>query len=78
MAIDNTKREGVIWVCPACGKWSDTELGLWDKDVSCGMYAIPAYKDSTEFGEDGLVTTLGEVVQSLYDNKDLGHGKYGM
>lgn len=58
MSISNKKEEGKIWVCQACGKWAETELGLWDKDESCGMHGIKVDKDKVEFREDGRVKSI--------------------
>ena len=53
MAINTNKEEGIVWVCTSCGKWSNTEFGLFDLDESCGLHAIRVEKNRCIFDKSG-------------------------
>lgn len=54
VSIENNRQ--IIWVCGACGKWSDKHDGLMD--VSCYINAIPCYKDKVRFKKDGRASRV--------------------
>lgn len=55
--------EGQVFICGACGKFSDTLFGDessgWDE--SCMMNAVLCYEDSIELNDDGSMRTARAV-----------------